>query len=66
MSEVSDPDADVTDLFQEDLAAEVKAKKDEDTQLKLAIPGMVAPDDPRRPENASNGDSSALAMDDDV
>ena len=66
VSEVSDPDADVTDLFQEDLAAEVKAKKDEDTQLKLAIPGMVAPDDPRRPENASNGDSSALAMDDDV
>lgn len=56
--EVSDPDQDDNmALFQEDLAAELKLKTDEDTSIKLAIPGMVAPDDPRRPENATPNNS---------
>jgi exportin-1 len=63
--EVSDPDQDDNmELFREDLAAELKLKIDEDTTTKLAIPGMVAPDDPRRPENAVPDDQRPFTMDD--
>lgn len=64
--EVSDPDQDDNEeLFREDMASELKLKTDEDTSAKLAIPGMVAPDDPRRPENRPNGADQSLVMDDD-
>lgn len=64
--EVSDPDQDDNEkLFREDMASELKLKTDEDTSLKLAIPGMIAPDDPRRPENRNSDDEQTLVMDDD-
>ena len=64
--EVSDPDQDDNEeLFREDLASELKLKIEEDTTVKLAIPGMVAPDDPRRPENRIAEEDQPLVMDDD-
>jgi len=63
--EVSDPDQDDNmELFREDIAAELKLKVEEDTSIKLAIPGMVAPDDPRRPENFVAPEDVPLSMED--
>lgn len=63
--EVSDPDQDDNEeLFRDDIASELKQRIEEDTNAKLAIPGMVAPYDPRRPENQVPKDEMPLTMED--